>query len=32
MRHYIDLSHTLYDGLVTYKGVPGMRPVNPSGG
>ena len=23
MHHYIDLSHTLYDGLVTYKGVPG---------
>jgi arylformamidase len=23
MRHYVDLSHTLYEGLVTYKGVPG---------
>jgi arylformamidase len=23
MHHYVDLSHTLYDGLVTYKGVPG---------
>jgi len=23
MHHYVDLSHTLYDGLVTYKGIPG---------
>jgi arylformamidase len=23
MPHYVDLSHTLYEGLVTYKGVPG---------
>jgi len=23
MHHYVDLSHTLYDGLITYKGVPG---------
>ena len=23
MRRYVDLSHTLHDGLVTYKGVPG---------
>jgi arylformamidase len=23
MHRYVDLSHTLYDGLVTYKGVPG---------
>jgi arylformamidase len=23
MPHYVDLSHTLYEGLVTYKGIPG---------
>jgi arylformamidase len=23
MSHYVDLSHTLYEGLVTYKGIPG---------